>query len=234
MRREKRGRMSLTIISRRFAVVLALAGAGIASSPPVKVPRGPAPVIDGTIDSVEWRGSAVERLANGLTVRLRHDGAHLFVGVSSTDEGFPSLCAVQGDTIRVLHASAALGAVPYVRGGSEWSSRDTAFSYGMRNTALNEQAVRERREYLAQRRWVASTFRMGQGKSHEVQLSLQLLDQVPRIAMGYFRTQGALASWPQPLVAAGEGCAEPVLVRGAVPAHPRFRPEMYVELELSR
>ena len=171
-------------------------------------------------------------MTNGLTVRLRHDGQNLFAAVSSTGEGFPSLCVVQGDTIRVLHASAALGAVPYVRRGAEWSTSDTAFVYEMRNTALNEQAFRERREYLAQHRWVASTFRMGQGRSHEVQLSLQLLDHVPRIAMGYFRTQGALVSWPEPLASASEGCAEPVLVRGAVPEHPRFQPEMYVELEL--
>ena len=189
-------------------------------------------MIDGVIDSTEWRGAVVEQLANGLTIRLQHDGQSLFLGVSSTGEGFPSVCALQADSIRVLHASAALGAVSYGRGGSEWSSRDTAFGYGMRNPALTDQAREERRAYLAEHRWVASTFRMGQGRSHEVQLSFQLLDPVPRIAMGYFRTQGALVSWPEPLVSASEGCAEPVLVRGAVPAHPRFKPEMYMELEL--
>jgi hypothetical protein len=224
-----------------FLAALALVSAGAAGLPsPVKVPRGPAPAIDGRIDSTEWRGSAVEQLANGLTVRLRHDGQHLFIGVSSTEEGFPSVCAVKGDTIRILHASAALGAVSYGRAagqqGSEaiWSSGDTAFVYGMRNVALNEQAAGERREYLAEHRWVASTFRMGQGRAHEVQMSLALLDGAPRIALGYHRNQGAQVAWPESLVSAGEGCAELELVRGYATAHPRFRPETYVELELQQ
>jgi hypothetical protein len=218
-----------------FLAALALVSAGAAGLPsPVKVPRGPAPVIDGRIDSTEWRGSAVEQLANGLTVRLRHDGQHLFIGVSSTEEGFPSVCAVKGDTIRILHASAALGAIVYGRNGAEWSSRDTAFVYGMRNVALNEQAAGERREYLAEHRWVASTFRMGQGRAHEIQMSLALLDRSPRIAIGYYRNQGAQVAWPESLVSAGEGCAELELLRGYATAHPQFRPEAYVELELQQ
>ena len=213
------------------------------SGPLVKVPRVPAPVIDGRIDSVEWRGSAVEQLSNGLTVRLRHDGAHLFLGVtSSSGEGFPSVCAVRGDTIRVLHASAALGAVLYsgaagqTGGGAVWSTRDTAFVYGMRNTALDESASRERNQYLSRHRWVGSTVRMGQGKAHEVQVSLALLDpgssRRPRVALGYYREGGAPVTWPDSLAAAGEGCAEPRLIQGWVPPHPRFQPAMYVELEL--
>jgi hypothetical protein len=215
----------------------------VMSGPPVKVPRGPAPVVDGKVDSVEWRGSAIEQLANGLTVRLRHDGAHLFLGVtSSSGEGFPSVCAVRNDTIRVLHASAALGAILYSRaagqtgGGSVWSTRDTAFVYGMRNTALNENASRERSEYLSRHGWVGSTFRMGQGRAHEIQLSLELLDPAssrrPRIALGYYREGGAPVTWPESLAAAGEGCAEPHLIQGSVPPHSRFGPEMYVELAL--
>ena len=209
----------------------------VMSGVPVKVPRGHAPVIDGKIDSVEWRGSAIEQLANGLTVHLRHDGSHLFLGVtSSSGEGFPSVCAVRNDTIRVLHASAALGAVTYSRQGSSWSSADTAFVYAMRNPALTEQARVERRAYLAEHRWVGSTFRMGQGRAHEIQLSLELLDPAstrrPRIALGYYREGGTPVTWPDSLAAAGEGCAEPRLIQGWVPPHPRFKPEMYVELEL--
>lgn len=213
------------------AAVLICAGA-TGSLPTVKVPRGPAPTIDGVIDSTEWRGAAVERLSNGLTVRLQHDGTYLFLAISSTGEGFPSICAVKGDTLRVLHASAALGAMIYTRTPEGWSRRDTVFVYGMRNTELTPAARDERRAYLAEHRWVASTFRMGQGRAHELQLSLALLDRVPRIAVGYYRTQGAQAAWPESLVAEGEGCGELRLLQGYASSGPRFRPDMYVELEL--
>ena len=220
--------------SRRFAAVLALVGAGIASSSPIKVPRGPAPVIDGRIDSIEWQGSAVEQLTNGLTIRLRHDGQHLFLGVSSTEEGFPSVCALQGDTIRVLHASAALGAVAYRKSGESWSSRDTAFVYAMRNTALTDQAREERRAYLARNRWLASTARMGNSRQHEIQVSLGLLDPGPRVALGYFRMQGAPVTWPTTLAGAGEGCGALKLLQGYALENPTFQPRMYLELELAQ
>lgn len=51
--------------SRQTIAVLALAWASAApghDGPTVKVPRGTAPVIDGRIDSMEWRGAAIERV----------------------------------------------------------------------------------------------------------------------------------------------------------------------------
>lgn len=205
--------------------------------PAVEVPRRPAPVIDGRLDDAEWSGAVIERLSNDLEVRLQHDGGYLFLAVSSrTGQGFPSACAVQGDTVRVLHASAALGSVSYRRSAAGWSTRDTAFVYGMRNTDTTAGARAERQEYLDRHRWLASTFRMGQGRVHELQISLGLFDteggRVPRVAIGYFRTEGAPVTWPESLVGAGEGCADIPLLRGYVSPHPAFQPEMYPELGL--
>lgn len=200
---------------------------------PVKVPRGSAPVIDGRIDSVEWRGAAMERLANGLTVRLRHDGRDLYVAVSSSSNGFPSVCAVRADTLRVLHASAALGAVGYTRSGDSWSSRDTAFVYSMRSGDTTARARQERQAYRETHGWVASTARMGNQRNHEFQISLGLLDSSePRIAIGYYQMEGPQVTWPEGLLTAGEGCSELRLLQGWVTPHPGFKPEMYAELEL--
>lgn len=202
----------------------------------IKVPRGPAPVIDGRIEEAEWRGAAVERLDNGLTTRLRHDGQFLFLAVSSTAEGFPSVCIARADTVRILHASAALGAVTYTSRDGRWSTTDTAFGYGMRNTALTDGAREERKLYLAQHGWVGSTARMGQGRSHELQVSLAMLGPTPRIALGYFRMAGAgdRVTWPAFLADSTEGCAELRLIQGWVVERPRFEPALYLELELGR
>ena len=213
--------------------VLAVAWMATVSGPSVKVPRGPAPVIDGRIDSAEWAGAAVEQGANGLTVRLRHDGTSLFLAITNrSGEGFPSICALNGDTMRVLHASAALGAMVYTRKGERWTSPDTAFVYAMRNTALTPAAGEERRAYLAQHGWVASTFRMGNGRNHEIQMSLGMMDEEHRMAIGYYRTAGTPITWPESLVANGEGCGELRLLQGYVTSDPRFRPDLYPTLEL--
>jgi hypothetical protein len=214
--------------------VLSLILIGSAPSPsPVKVPRGSAPVIDGRIVNAEWQGAAVERLANGLDVRLRHDGKDLFVAVSSSANGFPSVCAARVDTVRVLHASAALGAVMYTRSGDAWSSRDTAFIYSMRSVDTTARARQERQAYREAHGWVASTARMGNLRNHEFQISLGRFDSNrPRIAIGYYRNDGPQVTWPESLLPASEGCAELRLLQGWVTEHPGFRPEMYAELEL--
>ena len=220
---------------RQMIPVAALALVGFTDfGPAVKVPRGPSPVIDGRIDSAEWQGAGIARLPNGLTVRFQHDGTSLFLAISSTGEGFPSICAVQGDTMRVLHASAALGAMIYTRTQERWSSRDTVFVYGMRNTALTPAAREERRAYLAEHRWVASTFQMGNGRNHEIQMSLDLLNDDHRLAIGYYRTAGPQVTWPESLVTEGEGCGELRLLQGYATPGPRFLPELYVELALQQ
>ena len=215
-------------------VVLAVLLTAIEPGPGVKVPRGPAPVIDGRIEEAEWRGAAVALQTNGLTVRLQHDGRFLFLAVSSTGDGFPSVCVARADTIRILHASAALGAVAYVYHNDAWVTRDTAFSYGMRNTGLTEAERMERQNYLAQHGWLGSTARMGEGKHHELQISLALTGPRPRVAVGYFRSAGAgeRVTWPASLAGGPEGCAELRLIQGWVVAHPRFEPAGYPELAL--
>ena len=220
----------------RLVAVLVVALTATESGPGMKVPRGTAPIIDGRIEETEWRGAAVEQTQNGLTVRLRHDGQFLFLGVSSTEEGFPSVCLSQADTVRILHASAALGAVAYTHRGGTWSSQDTAFGYGLRNTALTDAAREERKAYLAQNGWVGSTARMGQGRNHELQISLALTGARPRLAVGYHRMagEGDRVTWPASLADLSEGCAELRLIQGWVEKHPRFDPTLYPELELAR
>jgi hypothetical protein len=205
--------------------------------PPMTVPRGAAPVIDGRIDDAEWKGAAISTLPDGSTLRMKHDDAHLFLAISAAQSGFPSVCIATGDTIRVLHASAALGSVAYTRAGDVWSTRETAFVYGMRTTDLTDKARGERREYLARHGWVGSTFRMGDGRAQEMQISLDLVSKTPAIALGYFvmgtGSTGSVVAWPASMPPA-DGCADAELVRGAVPPQLRFAPASWVTLSLAR
>jgi len=132
-----------------------------ARGPVVQVPRAAPAVIDGRMDEHEWDGSAVQRFSDGTAIRLRHDGRHLFLAIVSSRQGFASVCVAHADSVRVFHASAALGSVAYVRSAQDWETGDKEFVYAMRNPDLTEQARRERSAYLSLHGWVASTFRMG-------------------------------------------------------------------------
>lgn len=209
------------------------------TEPAVEVPRvaPTAVVIDGVHERAEWGSAAVVRLAEGTTIRLQHDGRHLFIGIVAVQPGFPSVCTGRGDSVQVLHASAALGSVRYTGATDSWTTRDTAFAYGMRNPDTTNQARLERRAYLARHGWLSSTFRMSRGLTHETQISIDLLDRVPRLALGYFVTgtsdTWSILPWPSSLPLEDD-CADARLVRGYVPARLHFAPAGWVELRLER
>ena len=218
------------------ALVLLVSLAAVAAEGSgVRVPRGLAPVIDGAIGDAEWRGAAVRSGPDGTTIRLRHDGRHLFLGIAATREGFASICASDGDAVRVFHASAALGLVTYVRAGTDWTTPSKEFVYGMRATALTEEAQGERSAYLATHGWLASTMKMGDGRSQEVRLALDdRLGKVKYLGISRFvieRDGGFVSAWPATM-AKDDGCREPELVRGNVPARLRFVPERWMALEM--
>lgn len=194
-------------------------------------------VLDGRVDSAEWSGAAVRAIDGGVTARLQHDGRHLYIAVVGAHFGFTSLCAARGDSVRILHASAALGAVTYTRRGDEWTSRDTAFTYGMRNPDTTAAARAERAAYLAANGWVANTARMGGGLAQEFQISLDQLGNPPRLALGRFvPITGAspeIAHWPA-TVQATDGCVASRLVSGYVPSPLRFDPTRWLALRLQR
>src|SRR5690606_38769698 len=92
-----------------------------------------APAIDGTIGSAEWADARIERLEGGGQVRLLERGGYLYVAVEGTGQGLVSLCAAGGGTVRILHASAALGEARYEKSGNQWK-RTAGFAWKVRDS----------------------------------------------------------------------------------------------------
>jgi hypothetical protein len=223
-------------VSRLLPAAAVLLGVSLSTQagPAVRVPRAAPVVIDGRMDQSEWDGSALQRLTDGGELRLRHDGRSLFLGITSPRQSFASVCVARTDSIRILHASAALGSVAYGHAADEWHTGDSAFVYGMRNPALTEAASRERADYLSRHGWVASTFPMGGGRVQEMQITLDRHAGIPALALALFVPQGdsgTVVSWPGTL-APTDGCAEPLLVRGYVPPRLRFVPAGWARIDL--
>jgi hypothetical protein len=201
-----------------------------------QVPQARPPIIDGRVDVSEWNGGLVQRLADGTTIRMQNDGCYLFIAITGARQGFPSICIADGDSSRVLHASAALGSVRYVRSGAEWTTTAKEFVYEMRDPDDTDKARQERRAYLQHNGWLATTFRMGGGLEYEIQIALECLDhENPRLALGYLA--GApdpwfVQSWPESLAASGDGCADVELLRGSLLPRLRFSPEHWHSLSL--
>jgi hypothetical protein len=214
--------------------VLLCACLGVAADSEVQAPKGAPPVIDGVVNEAEWADAATRRLSDGTAIRFRHDGRHLFLGITSTRRRFASVCIADRDTVRVFHASAALGTVSYTRSGREWATRNTEFVYGIRNTDLDQQAQQERKEYLARHGWVASTVGMGDGLAQELQISVGLVSGGARIAVAFYLWEGdsgSVVAWPEGL-ASDDACVDERLVRGYVPPRLGFKPNAWAALKL--
>ena len=217
----------------RLLAGISVALLGIAATQlDLRIPRAAAPRIDGRLDDAEWKDSLRERSKGGLEVRLLQDATSLFIGVTSPGSGFVSVCLANGDSIRILHASAALGAVHYTRSDAgDFVPAEINFAYGMRNTALDARAVGERRAYFAQHGWVASTARMGGGHVQEVQVALKGITAATRLAISYYLTsgEGSVMYWPDSM-SSTDGCDDLKLVRGYVPTRLRFDPSRWYAL----
>jgi hypothetical protein len=204
----------------------------------ISVPRSRAVVIDGTLEEAEWRGSAVVRRPEG-EVLLRHDGKYLYIGVRTARRGFPSVCFARGDTIRVAHASFALGDVVYTRNGTAWRL-GAPFAWEAPARTLGAEADQRRARFLTEHGWIGSTVPMGNPRHAEIQIALDQLDPRDlRIGVALFmedegRGEG-IASWPR-AGAPGAGrddCANDRLVRGYAPERLTFRKKTWAKLSLA-
>ena len=224
----------LTIVALSAVVVVEEDGSPRKETP-VSVPRSRAVVIDGTLEEGEWRGSAVVKRPEG-DVLLRHDGKYLYIGVRTARRGFPSVCVMRGTTVRVMHASFALGDVVYAKKDAMWKL-GAPFDWDRPTSGGDSDPQRAR--FLAERGWLGSTVPMGNPRHAEMQIALDQLD--PRdlrisiaVSMEDEGRGEQIASWSRAGPrAARDGCANDRLVRGYAPERLSFRKNAWTRVRLA-
>ena len=213
-------------------LILAIGAASLAagaSGPHLVVPRSDAPRLDGILGEADWGAGAQVALDAGGHARYLHDGARLYVAVQGPVAGWSHVYLASGDTVRVLHASAALGSVRYVRSADGTWQTDEAFAYELRDTSLSPAAEEGRARYLAEHGWVASLSGMGEPGAQEYAIDLARLGPEPRIAIVQAGDAAAPTGWP----VLTDGTRDPVLVRGDAPTPLSFDLDAWATLELA-
>ncbi|HJU69705.1 MAG TPA: hypothetical protein VJ650_15805 [Gemmatimonadaceae bacterium] len=211
----------LSIVALAAMVVVVEEEGSPRSDAPLAVPRSRAVVIDGTLDQAEWRGSAVVKRPGG-EVLLRHDGKFLYIGVRTVRRGFPSVCVMRGNTVRVMHASFALGDAVYAKQDAMWKL-GAPFEWQPLTRTFRGDRDLQRARFLAERGWLGSTVAMGNPRHAEMQIALDQLDARDlRISIAVLlEDEGRgeqIASWSRSGArAVRDGCANDRLVRGEAP-----------------
>jgi len=212
--------------------VAALTSAASGQAPPVDVPRASTIVVDGTWAQPEWAGAALQRSAD-IRIAVTSADGFLQIGLRTPPLFVASLCIEQGDTVRVFHASAALGRATYVRTGEQWRLTED-FEWRLRRTDLGPEAAAERMEHRSRFGWVASTVDMGAPGDTEFQISLDYLPATqPRIALGLMLggATGVVQGWP--IAAEEDGCTHEAVIAGSPPGRVRFDATRWARLVIA-
>lgn len=211
------------------------------AAPPITVPFGSAPRIDGKVAPEEWAGAHQVDIGAGARLHLVHDGAHLFLAVSGVPaHGFGLACVfiAEADRVHVLHASAKLGSAIYTQSaGAGFDPRSKEYAWKPADQILREEG------------WMASTVGEGSdGSTQEFAIALNRLalaadTATPSspVAVGYSylnsdtdrddKIMSGLLTWPR---ATGDAVANISLLGGWNPDQVRFLPERWARLTLAR
>lgn len=143
----------------------------------IKLKKTAAAIItDGKIGIAEWRDAQEFSLMGGGKIFFKYDGALLHVGVRGLEKGWCHLylTADAGKEIRVLHASAALGAVVYRHAAKNSWQPENSFEWNLREKVFDEQTVKKFDAYLAENSWKANNNNIGGGNEIEFSIKIEM------------------------------------------------------------
>jgi hypothetical protein len=139
---------------------LIAAQAQIVKNETIRIAPGGPVMIDGRIEEKEWKDAAVFELAGGGQVFFKYDGEYLFVGVRGLKKGWSHLYLSEGETVSVMHASAALGMTVYAADKNELWQPAGPFAWDLRDRALTPETKKKMTAYLAKNFWAANNNNM--------------------------------------------------------------------------
>jgi hypothetical protein len=196
-----------------------------ASSP---VPQGKPAAIDGTLAPGEWDSARTETLADSSELLLMYDQGYLYLGIrSSTSEMIVGNVFInQGDEIRILHTSAALGTAIYARAADHWQQTQT-FDWRCRRTDQSDAAQAERDLFLQDEGWISINSRMG--TPNELEYKTKVPSGSLRLAANLLRSSDpdVKVAWPSDL---DDDCVKPT--PGGLPAQMQFSPDRWAAMDI--
>ena len=176
------------------------------------------PTLDGTITSGEYDGATTLTGSTGMLVHVRTTDEAIYLAVSGAQGGYPHLAIARGDTVLLLHASAALGTARFVGTGSS-KRLVQPFVWGVRNAGTGASGVAARDAHFQREGWAATTIEMGTPGITEFKVSRALLPARSPLAIGFWSAPSTIQRWPASL---DDEAVAARLVQGFLPATATF------------
>lgn len=174
--------------------------------------------LDGRVDSLEWKKAKSYSIQHGVEVKIMSDQNYIYVATRGKTRGWSHVYAKRVATVRVLHASAALGMAVYEAQKNSWKAVQS-FEWELRDTSVSEGAFKNRAEYLKNNGWVATLTTMN-ANEQEFIISRALFDSTGmRIAVVRASDPKSPHYWPTTLM---DGTLAERLIYGEPPENLLF------------
>jgi len=159
----------------------------------LSVPRGEAPTIDGVLEAGEWADAVIVPVDDDLSLLWIHADGSLYMGVRQTRLGAVNLLVAEGDRVRVLHSSAALGSAFYARQDDDTWTMEHGFDWCCR--VPSDEAGRA--ALFASEGWTATIG--GAGVAGEIEFQVEFEPGDVWIAVTWVGSATEVTVWPSGL-----------------------------------
>jgi hypothetical protein len=153
-------------------------------------------VIDGSIQPGEWDEAEHFTTSDGSDLYLLREGDLLYLAVdgSTTRTLGGNIFLAQGERVRIMHISAALGTAEYHQDGENWSIvRNFEWKHRLSNNS--EAALAERQVYQDQEGWSAPN--ANTGTPDHLEMQIELGTKPNQMAISLFRSySNTRLLWP--------------------------------------
>jgi hypothetical protein len=196
----------------------------LSSTAPISVPKGAAPKIDGVLGD-EWKDAKTLVEREGSRILAKHDGEDLYLAMEGKKASIASIQLQQGDKVRILHASAALGDADYAKAGEKWNP-GKGFVWACRKMDDSAESLAEQANFYKEQGWLSNTG--PQATTREYKISKKVLGPMA-IALFGFQPEGTVVSLPS---STSDDAFHPKLIGGWQPEGLSFRPQSWVTFKL--
>ena len=184
--------------------------------------------LDGMISKTEWAGASEYDLSSGGKLYVLRKGNDLYLGIKGTDPGWAHVYLHWKDSVRVLHASAALGDQVYIQ-RENWKLQKK-FNWELREFVYDEKLVQKQEAYFKKNGWCANNNNAGDKKTLEFRIDLARHGNTElRFASLYTADAKNLSYYPSTLT---DNTLLQDLVSGSNPDNLQFKTSDWVKVKL--
>jgi hypothetical protein len=158
-------------------------------------------------------------LAGGGEVTITRSGDFHVVALQGPRTGLASLCLADDTTVRILHASAAVGEAIYEKDGDRWILK-RKFDWKLRDARTGPPTEEQVNAFLASAGWTANASRAGDPRRN---FRIRITDRTRYLGVTFVTTDEpmAVSYWPETI---GDDCRALRVGQGFLPETARFDP----------